>query len=487
MSANLQESMADSLAHDQFPDRGHSLQFSDSPKHRNTNFVARLLQLAWPVTLARLGIMGMGVCDAIVVGQLAPNELPHQALGWAPTAVWLVTAIGLLTGVQVLAARALGASDPRAAGAAWRRGMVVSAISGVVATGGMWAAGSSVFTLFGIDPALAEPSAAVMRVFAFSVPLHLFYVSSAFFMEAIQRPMASTIVMVGANVVNLVLNLWWVPHHGAIGSAWATCAARGFLAVTLAIWILCMKDARRLGVWSRSESSSYREFLRVGFAAALSQAAEASAFSGMTIIAGRIGAHAVASYQILLNILAVVFMVALGLATATTVLTSEAIGRNSVRNAARASWAGLGLNTACMFVIGVVLVVFQRSIAGAYTADLTVVTLVAGLMPLAAAAILADGGQAVTGAALRAHRDNWFPTASHLLAYGCVMPALGIFLGEVRGLGVLGLLHAILWASVLSIGVLAGRLRFLTRRTGLKRATGSRLQATGLRSGETEG
>ena len=45
----------------------------------------RLLRLAWPVTLARLGIMGMGVVDAIVVGQLAPSELPHQALGWAPT------------------------------------------------------------------------------------------------------------------------------------------------------------------------------------------------------------------------------------------------------------------------------------------------------------------------------------------------------------------------------------------------------------------
>jgi MATE family multidrug resistance protein len=423
----------------------------------------RLSRLAWPVTLARLGIMSMGVCDAIVIGQIAPDELPHQALGWAPTAVWLVTGIGMLAGVQVLAARALGSGDARAAGAAWRRGLVVSAISGSVAMLGLWWAGSRVFTLFGIDPVLAEPSAAVMRIFAISVPLHLFYVSSAFFMEAIQRPMASTITMLGANVVNLALNLAWVPAHGAIGSAWATCGARGFLAVALGVWVLCMKDARRLGVWARSASPSYREFLGVGSAAALSQAAEASAFSGMTIIAGRAGAHAVSSYQILLNILAVVFMVALGLSTATTVLTSEAVGRRSIRDAARASWAGLGLNTGCMLLIGIALVVFQRSIASAYTTDLQVVSLVAGLMPLAAASIIADGGQAVVSAALRAHRDNWFPTASHVLAYACVMPGLGLLLAEVRGLGVLGLLHAILWASVLSVGVLLYRLRVLTR------------------------
>lgn len=428
------------------------------------DLIARLVQLAWPVTLARLGIMGMGVCDAIVVGQLAPSELPHQALGWAPTAVWLVSGIGMLAGVQVLAARAIGAGDHRAAGAAWQRGLVVSIVSGLVAVVGLWAAGSHAFTLFGIDPALAEPSAEITRIFAFSVPLHLIYVSSAFFMEAIQRPMASTVLMVVANVINLALNLWWVPEHGAVGSAWATCGARGFLAVALAIRVMCMKDARKLGVFSRSRSPSYREFLRVGFAAALSQAAEASAFSGMTIIAGRAGAHAVASYQILLNILAVVFMVALGLASATTVLTSEAVGRHSARDAAQASWAGLSLNTAAMLAIGVILVSFQRAIAAAYTADLAVVALVAGLMPLAAASIVADGGQAVAAAALRAHRDNWFPTASHVFAYACVMPGLGLLFAEVRGLGVTGLLYAILWASVVSVGILAMRLRTLTRR-----------------------
>ena len=53
----------------------------------------RLLGLAWPVALARLGIMGMGVVDSIVVGQLAPRELPHQALGWAPTAIFVVACV----------------------------------------------------------------------------------------------------------------------------------------------------------------------------------------------------------------------------------------------------------------------------------------------------------------------------------------------------------------------------------------------------------
>ena len=69
---------------------------------------------------------GMALVDTIVVGQLAPDELPHQALGWAPTAVFLVAAIGLLQGVQVLAARSIGEGNKKGAGVALRRGLIIA-------------------------------------------------------------------------------------------------------------------------------------------------------------------------------------------------------------------------------------------------------------------------------------------------------------------------------------------------------------------------
>jgi MATE family multidrug resistance protein len=423
----------------------------------------RLMRLAWPVAIARLGIMGMGLVDVIVVGQLVPRELPHQALGWAPTGVFLVTGIGLLTGVQVLAARAVGAGVPESAGGAWRRGLIVAAVGGALAVALMWAGGARLFTVFGVAPGLAEPSAAVMRILALSVPLHLAYVATAFFLEAIQRPMASMVVMWAANIVNLVLNLLLVPDHGAIGSAWSTVGARFFLAGVLIFWVLTMKSGVRYGVRTRSRAPSFGALLTVGAAAAISQAAEAGAFSGMTIIAGRIGESEVAAYQILLNLLAVVFMIALGLAAATAVLTSEAIGRKAPRDAAQASWTGLALNTVCMLAVSVAIFVFAHPIARAYTADRGLVVLIAGLMPLTAAVLAPDGGQVVAAAALRARGDNWFPTASHLLAYALVMPVLGFALAEASGHGVAGLMHAILWSSVLSVGVLCVRLGWLSR------------------------
>ena len=146
-----------------------------------------LVRLAWPVALARLGIMGMGVVDVMVVGQMAPAELPYYALARAPAGVLMVTGIGLLTGVQVLSARAIGEGVPHDAGGAWRRGLVVAAAAGALALSLIWLGGNRLLTAFGIGEELAGPAASVANVLVLSVPLHFVYVTTAFFLESIQR------------------------------------------------------------------------------------------------------------------------------------------------------------------------------------------------------------------------------------------------------------------------------------------------------------
>jgi MATE family multidrug resistance protein len=402
--------------------------------------------------------MGMSVVDVMVVGQFAPTQLSYQALGWAPINVLTVSGIGLLTGVQVLAARAIGAGTPEQAGGAWRRGLVVSALAGACVLLLIWLLDARLFLAFGIKPELALPAMRVTRILALSVPLQLAYVTSAQLLEAIQRPLAATITMWGANAVNLALNLLLVPRLGAIGSAWCTVGARGFLALVMVTWVFRLADRDRYGIRKAAAGPSYRALLGVGAAALVSHAAEAGAFSGMTILAGRLGGEAVATYQILLNLMAIVFMVSLGFSSATAVLTSEAVGRGDKRAALKASFAGLSLNTGFMLLTALGALVFAPFIGRAYSANAKLAAAVSGLMWLAAAILPPDGAQVVAASALRARGDNWFPTGSHLLAYALVMPPLAFWLAEVRGQGVAGLMLAIFGASMLSCLVLCVRL-----------------------------
>ncbi len=428
-------------------------------------YVADTLRLAGPVALARLGIIGMGLVDVIVVGQLTPDELPHQALGFAPVSVFLVAAIGLLQGVQVLAARSLGQKNYEGAGVALRRGLVLALAAGLASAALMWLAGENMFAIFGVEAALVAPSAAVMNILALSIPLHLLYIAGTYFLEAIKKPGISTAVMWVANGVNLVLNLLWVPEHGAIGSAWATVASRAFLAAAVLACIWFLRDGALYGVRKLgADGPTYRALLAVGIAAAVSQAVEAGAFAAMTVIAGRISADVVSAYQILLNLMAFVFMIALGVSAASAVLVSEAIGRNAPHDAARAGWTGLGINTVAMLCAALAVVIFAEPIGRLYTTDLALASLIASLVWVSALVLTPDGGQVVTASILRARGDNWFPTFSHILAYAVVMPVLGYWLAEREGMGVAGLLLAIFWASVLSVFVLILRWWALTRR-----------------------
>ena len=426
----------------------------------------RLIRLAGPVAIARLGIMGMGVADTVAVGQMAPRELSHLALGWAPTGVFLVGGIGLLTGIQVLAARMIGEGRPEHAGSVLRRGLIIGWIAGAVAALIIAVSARPALALLGINPDLARAAGAVAAVLGLQIPLHLTFIAASFFLEAVSKPGPGAVVMWLGNGVNIALNLWLVPSHGAIGSAWATVGARVFLAVALLGWIyVAMRDSDYRVVQRASpDAPGYGALLKVGAAAAVSQVAEAGSFGAMTVIAGRIGDIAVATFQITLNLLAVVFMLALGFAAATQVLVSEAVGAAQPARATRAGWLGIGANTVVMLGVGVLIALFAQPIGRAYSADPVLIAAVAALMPIASLILAPDGGQVVVAAALRGRGDNWFPTASHVFAYIVVMPPLAFWLGEVQRRGVAGVMEAILAASAISVGVLIARHAWLTRR-----------------------
>ncbi len=430
------------------------------------SLLSRLLRLAGPVAVSRLGMMGMGVADTVIVGQLAPKELSHLALGWAPTGIFLVGAIGLLTGVQVLTARAIGEGRPEHAGAVLRRGLVLGWIAGLLSAAVIVAGAEPALLAMGINPALAAGAAKVAVVLSLSIPLHVTFVAGCYFLEAVSRPSAGAVVMWVGNAVNIALNLLLVSEWGAVGSAWATVGARVFLVAALFGWIFFALRQSGYGVAKRAVAGApgYPALLAVGAAAALSQVAEAGAFSAMTVIAGRISEDAVAAFQISLNLLAIVFMIAMGVAAATQVLVSEAIGARRPAQAAQAGWLGLGVNTVAMIATGVLLMLFAQPIGRAYSADPALVATLVALAPLSALILAPDGGQVVAAAALRGRGDNWFPTASHILAYVIVLPPLAFWLGEAEGRGVAGILEAVLIASVVSVAVLVARFAWLTRR-----------------------
>ena len=437
-----------------------------------------LVMLAAPVVLSRLLMMSMGLVDTIVVGHHGASDLAALALGWAVTSPILVAGIGLLQGVQILSARYYGAGDMRSAAAVLRQGLWYATFLGVIFAGLVAAFIHPILTLLRQPPELTESAASAAIILALSMPMSLAATAASMFLEGLSRPWPGMIVMLVANIVNLLLNLWLVggghgvEAMGAIGSACGTFGARVALILLLLAYIFWGPHARALGVRAKMVPGGPigGEMRRIGYAAGLSQFFEAGAFAGMNFIAGWSGALAVASYAIGLNVLSMAFMMPMGLSAATGVLTAQAMGAGSRANALHAAGLGLRVTFVVCLSVEVAVALFAHQISGIYASEAALLAITAPLIMLAALTILPDGLQVVAAAALRAMGINWFPTISHFVAYLGVMIPLGVFLSWNLRHGAAGLIEAIIIASFLSAAILILRIVWLAQT--MKRAHG---------------
>jgi MATE family multidrug resistance protein len=227
-----------------------------------------------------------------------------------------------------------------------------------------------------------------------------------------------------------------------------------------------MFDARALGVFDKPARDRVRarQQRRIGYGAGASNFFEVAAFASMTMIAGSISALVVAAYTVVLNVVSFVFMVPLGLATATAVMVARAYG--AARPAALNRAAVIGFAVTAVFGIAAALTVWPsaRAIASSYTSDPATVAMASGGLVLACLFLIPDALQVVAAQSLRARADVLVPTITHLASYAAVMVPLGWTLAIAAHLGVAGIIWAIIAASFLSAGLLLGRFWMLARR-----------------------
>src|SRR5690606_31812289 len=191
---------------------------------------------------------------------------------------------------------------------------------------------------------------------------------------------------------------------------------------------------------------------------------EVGAFAGVTMIAGLLGAVGVAAWTIVFNVAGMIFMIPMGLATATAVLVARAYGARDGAGVRRGGALGLAVAAAGLTVSCLGVWLGAEPIARAYTHDPAVVAVAAGALVLSCLFFVVDGLQVVAAQALRAAGDVWLPTVLHLISYAVIMLPLGWLFALPLGGGVNGIVWSVILASVVSAGLLCARFVRVARR-----------------------
>lgn len=407
------------------------------------------LRLAAPVMVGRAGILTMVAVDTAMTGHAGGTELAFYALGLAPQLPIVLVGIGLLMGTVVLTGEADGAGRQRTCGTVWRLSVGYALALGVVA-GALVQFGDQFLLLIGQPPALAAGSGRVLDVLGWGLPAMLGFAACTLFLEGIHRPMPGMVVMLLANVLNAVLNWLFIFGHwgfepmGAVGAALSTTLVRWFMLGALVIYVLRRVDNRRYGVTGplHAPRETARRLRRIGYAMGVSHGLESGAFAAMTLFAGMLGPEQVAGYSIAMNLVALAFMCAVGVATAASVRVANAVGRGDPVAMRRAGWVAVGLAALMLGLVAVVFLAVPEALAGIYTAEAGVAAVAVPAIGVAALILVPDGAQAVLMGALRGASDVWPASVLYLLAFWVLMVPLGYAIGVVQGGGATALMLA---------------------------------------------
>jgi multidrug resistance protein, MATE family len=406
-----------------------------------------MLSLAAPVVMAELGWVTMGIVDTVMVGGLGADAIGAVGLASMLFLAVAIFAMGLLLGLDPLVAQAYGASRLDECHRWLIDGVwlcviiavpVIAGLLGLTASLGRW----------GLPAEVLRLTRPYLQILTWSLPPLLLYVAFRRYLQGLGIVRPVMVALIVANLVNAVANWMLIYGHlgapamGVRGSAWATLAARVFMAAWLFVVVLRSDGDREPRLRDTSfglDFARQRRLFALGLPAAGQAVLEVGVFAAATALAARVSAHALAAHQIALNMAAFTFMVPFGLASAAAVRVGHAVGRRDPRGITGAGWTAIGIGVTFMTTAAIVFLTLPGPLIRAFTADPDVVRTGVALLFVAAVFQLFDGLQGVTTGVLRGLADTRTPMIWNLVGHWLFGLPLGYVLCFPAGLGVVGL------------------------------------------------
>lgn len=425
--------------------------------------IAPTVRLALPIAAGNLSDMLTVVADTVMIGWLGTVPLAAATLSNTVYMIGFLLVLGFSVALTPIAGEAFGRRNVNDLAVTIRSGAAVTLVIAFVVCLLMLVA----YPLLHLTGSPSDVIEQGWLYFLWLLPALMFrtgYGVLRHVSEAMNNTRMPMIVAIASNILNVVLNYilifgaLGIPALGLEGAGIATLISR-IAGVALIWWIY--RHSRFFAVLRAVVSGipdggakatlSFRtaswSILRTGWPIAGQMLMEVAGFAAGAFIVAGFGAVPLAAHQIALNLVAITFMMALGISAAATVRVSNAIGSRSFRNARQAAKAAFVLVLLWNAATAVTLMLLRFQLPSMYTADAEVVSLAAQLLIFGAMFQIFDGSQNVGLGILRGYSDVKIPTVlaaiaytvfcipvSYTLAHSFDMGPVGVWIGYLVGL-----------------------------------------------------
>lgn len=414
--------------------------------------ITQFLKLAIPLIGVQLSQAAIGFVDTLMMGRMGLETLAAGGLAALTFGVFVHTATGIIMGVSPIVATAYSAGDKHQ-------------VERVVQQGCLLVIGLSIVTSVGIynfDVVMLYLGQAETTVVLGNTYLDImawgFFPALGFALlrsvvSAMSHPRIIMSIAIGGTVCNIIGNYilgfgkFGCPRLGIAGFALASVLAMWGMFLALVGYMLTEKELKNYQFFRqiyRLDRHIFLKLVKVGLPIGVAVGLEIGLFAIVTYLMGLLGTEVLAAHQVVLQTIAITFMVPLAMSYAATIRVGQEMGQNNLVGAIRASYVGTAIGLGFMILMMIMMLLFPQQIIGVFIdirdpRNINVVTLATGLMTIAAISQILDGPQKIIMGALYGLQDTRIPMLLSLLAFWGVGLTSGYWLGFHTALGGNGL------------------------------------------------
>ncbi len=409
-----------------------------------------IIKLGYPILLAQLALVGLGVIDTLMSGQVGTDDLAAIGLGSSILLPVFMLSTGILLAITPLVSKALGQKDHLKITHLLHQGLWLSLPLGLLSFL-LLVNMDSFLNLLTLDDKVRQLTEDYLFYIAFGLPAIAFYQALRFFWEGLGITVPTMQISFFALFLNIPLNAIFIYGIGPIN---AYGAAGCGIASTIVMWAMLVigvvyairgsKTGRyvqflRWRVFLKravlSQWQAGKDILKLGVPNTFALLFEVGLFSFIVFFIAHLGAEIIASHQIAISLTSLLFMVPLSISMAITVRSGLRYGQSGFNELKQSIDSGILLAIILGFLLSIFTYVFKEEIAQLYSDDSVVVLLAITLITYAVAYQVFDAIQSTTAGALRGLHSTKVTMVITLISFWGIGLGGGYLLAFTKVLG----------------------------------------------------
>lgn len=334
-----------------------------------------LLSLGLPIVIGQIGVIVLGFADTLMIGHHSTTELAAASFVNNMFNLAIIFSTGFSYGLTPIVGSLFGQGRHPEAGEALRNSLAANTLMALLVCLVM---GTLYLNLdrMGQPEELLPYIRPYFLVLLASLPFVLWFNGFKQFTDGITDTKVSMWILLSGNVLNIAGNYLLIygrlglPEMGITGAGVATLVSRILMvAAYLALFFFTRRYTvyRRGFLTGRINRRDFIQLNRLGWPIAGQMGMETASFSFSAIMIGWLGSLQLASYQIMMSVSQVCFMMYYGMGAAVAVRISNFHGQNDLENVRRTARHGFHIMLALLVLTGIPIFLLRHHIGSWFT------------------------------------------------------------------------------------------------------------------------